>query len=149
MPYANSTTTATTTTTTTTNATTDTNLSFGPKLHTPGFLATRLLECLPDKRTSAQRRLGNAQLVEARSLAKRHKALIGHSDMDVFKDKVRQCVVSSQSISESCLTPIRAEEIKAGLKSKNIFSRFLKTRDYRKSAEEALRFVKVSLTHHT
>ncbi len=46
------------------------------------------------------------------------------------------------------LTPASAAEVKAGLESKSRLSKFLQAREYRKSAKEALRFVKVTLAHH-
>jgi hypothetical protein len=46
------------------------------------------------------------------------------------------------------LIPVSAAEIKAGLETKSGLSKFLQAREYRKSAKEALRFIKVTLAHH-
>lgn len=53
-----------------------------------------------------------------------------------------------RSVSELYLNPVSAAEIKAGLESKSGLSKFLQAREYRKSAKEALRFVKVTLAYH-
>ena len=142
----------------------------GPPLDASGALAGRLLEflfnmfpsaqekpssgqidearVLSNNRLSSQEKLGDMRLNEARDLAQKLEALISPSDMEIAEHKIRQCVLSSQSASESCSTLIRATEIRAGLESKNGFSRYLQAREYVKSAGEALQFFKVTLIYH-
>ena len=100
---------------------------------------------------STQEKLGSRRLDEARDLARKNEALIRPSDMKIINDKFLQCVLSSQIVSETCLTTISATEIRASLESKSGFSRFLYAREYRKFAEdlarEVLRFVEVNLAH--
>jgi hypothetical protein len=60
-----------------------------------GALALRLLEFLSNKRPSAQEKLGNRRLDEARDLAQRNEDWISPSDLKIAKDKLLQCVQSS------------------------------------------------------
>lgn len=69
--------------------------SFGPTLDASGVLASRLLEFLANKLPSAQERLGNRRLDQARDLAERNIMLINPEDMKIARDKVLQCVLSS------------------------------------------------------
>ncbi|KAI0280059.1 hypothetical protein BGY98DRAFT_966330 [Russula aff. rugulosa BPL654] len=90
-----------------------------------GILAWRLLKFLSSKRPSAQEKLGNRRLDEARDLAQKNEDLISPSDLKIAKDKL-----------------LHAAEIRIGLESRSGFSRFLQARQYRRSAKEALGFVK-------
>jgi len=92
---------------------------------TSGVLASRLLGFLSQRGPSAQEKLGNRRLDEARDFAQRNEDRFSPSDLRIARDKV-----------------LHAAEIKAGLKSKSGLSKFLQAREYRKSAKEALRFVK-------
>jgi hypothetical protein len=67
--------------------------SFGPTLDASGVLASRLLEFLANKRPSAQEKLGDKRLGEARDLAERDVSLIDPKDMKIARDKVLQCVL--------------------------------------------------------
>jgi hypothetical protein len=121
--------------------------SSGPSLDASGVLASRLLEFLSNKRPKAQEKLGSRRLDEARELAQKYQASISPSDLKIAKDKFIQCVLSSQSASESCSMPVSASEIREGLESKTGITRFLQAREYKKAAKEALRFVKVTHTY--
>ena len=70
--------------------------SFGPTLDASGVLASRLLEYLANKRPSAQERLGNKRLDEARDLAKKNETLI---DMEIARVEALQvqCVLFLQT----------------------------------------------------
>jgi hypothetical protein len=57
-------------------------------------------------------------------------------------------VPSPKEYPSYVLSPVSAAEIKAGLESKSGLSKFLQAREYRKSAKEALRFVKVTPAYH-
>lgn len=61
-----------------------------------GVLALRLLEFLSSSRPSAQEKLGNRRLDEARDLALRKEDSISSSDLKIAKSKLLQCVQSSQ-----------------------------------------------------
>lgn len=61
-----------------------------------GVLAWRLLDFLSSKRPSAQEKLGNRRLDEARDLAEKNEDLISPSDLKIAKDKLLQCVQSLQ-----------------------------------------------------
>lgn len=113
--------------------------SYGPTLDASGVLASRLLEFLANKRPSAPMKLGNRR----RDSAEEYSGIIDPSDMKIARDKVIQCVLSLQRVSELCLMLVSAAEIRQGLESKSGLSKFLQARQYRKSAKEALRFVKV------
>ena len=71
--------------------------SFGPTLDASGVLASRLLEFLANKRPSAQEKLGDKRLGEARDLAERNVSLIDPKDMKIARDKVLQCVLILQT----------------------------------------------------
>ena len=116
-----------------------------------GVWAWRQLEFWSKSLPSTQEKLGSRRLEEARDLVRKNEALIRPSDMKIINDKFLQCVLSSQIVSETCLTTISATEIRASMESKSGFSKFLHVREYRKFAEdlarEVLRFVEVSLAH--
>ena len=57
-----------------------------------GALAWRLLEFLSSKRPSAQEKLGNRRLDEARDLAQKNEDLISPSSRKIARDKLLQCV---------------------------------------------------------
>jgi len=97
----------------------------GPTLDASGVLASRLLDFLSNKRPSAQERLGDWRLDQARDLAQRNGDWISSSDLKIARDKV-----------------LHAAEVKEGLEWKSGLPKFLQAREYRKSAKEALRFVK-------
>jgi hypothetical protein len=90
-----------------------------------GVLARSSLEFVSRNLPSAQERLGNKRLDEARDLAQRNEGLISPSNLKITKDKL-----------------LHAAEIRVGLESKSGFSKFLQAREYRKSAKAALQFVK-------
>jgi hypothetical protein len=120
----------------------------GPTLDASGVLASRLLDFLASKRPSAQERLGDRRLDKARDLAQKNGDWISPSDLKIARDKVLQCVPSPKEYPSYVLSPVSAAEIKAGLESKSGLSKFLQAREYRKSAKEALRFVKVTPAYH-
>jgi hypothetical protein len=119
-----------------------------PPLDASAFLASRLLEFLSNKRPSAQARLGSKRLDEARDLAHKYQAAISLDDLKLAKDKFIQYVPSLQYMPESCPTPFSATEIREGLESKSVLSRFLQAREFKKAANDAFQFVKVTLAHY-
>jgi hypothetical protein len=93
--------------------------------------------------------LTDRQLDKARDLAQKKGDRISPSDLKIARDKVLQCVPSRKPHQSCVLNPVSAAEAKAGLESKSgLLSKFLQARKYRKSAKEALRFVKVTLAYH-
>jgi hypothetical protein len=74
-----------------------------------GVLALRLLEFLSSSRPSAQEKLGNRRLDEARDLALRKEDSISPSDLKIAKSKLLQCVQSSQYI-----TPVMFNALQRG-----------------------------------
>ena len=63
----------------------------GPTLDASGILASRLLDFLSNKRPSAQEKLGDNRLDEARVLAQINGNRISSSDLKIARDKVLQC----------------------------------------------------------
>jgi hypothetical protein len=57
-----------------------------------GVLALRLLKFLSSKGPSAQERLGNRRLDEARDLAQKNECFMRPDDRKIAKDKLLQCV---------------------------------------------------------
>lgn len=69
----------------------------GPTLDASGVLASRLLDFLSSKRPSAQEKLGDKRLDEARDLAQKNGDWISPSDMKIARDKVLLCVPSPEA----------------------------------------------------
>ena len=72
-------------------------MTSGPTLDASGVLASRLLDFLSSKRPSAQEKLGDRRLDEARDLAQKNGDWISPSDLKIARDKVLQCVPSPKA----------------------------------------------------
>ena len=64
------------------------HITSSPTLDASGVLASRLLDFLASKRPSAQEKLGDRRLDEARDLAQKNGDLIDPSNLKIARDKV-------------------------------------------------------------
>lgn len=97
----------------------------GPSLDASGVLTWKLLHFLASQRPSAQERRGDRRLDNARTLAGENGAFISRDDLEIVKERI-----------------ILATEIKLGLESKRGLPKYLQAREYRKAANDTLKFVK-------
>jgi len=73
------------------------HVTSGTTLDASDVLASRLLDFLSSKRPSAQERLGDRRLDQARDLAQKNGDWISPSDLKIARDKVLQCVLSPRA----------------------------------------------------
>lgn len=75
------------------------HIKFGLTLDASRVLASRLQYYLANQLSSAEEKLGDRRLDQARELAERHVTLLNPEDMEIARSKILQCVLSSQSAS--------------------------------------------------
>ncbi|KAI0288785.1 hypothetical protein B0F90DRAFT_1799904 [Multifurca ochricompacta] len=100
-------------------------INSSPPLDASGVLTWKLLNFLAGQRPSAQQELGNRWLDDARNLATENEALLSPGDLEIVREKITLTM-----------------EIKVGLESKKGLSKYFQAREYRKTANDAHRFVK-------
>ena len=94
-----------------------------------------------------QQMLGDRWLIEARTLALDNEALTDPHDLEVVKEALLLYVLYCihNSVYETCLTYVSAEDMRLNLKTKRGFSRLQRAQKYCRTAKDVLQFVKVTV----